>query len=57
MHCHARLTAEMVNLPEEFKQTTGYCSKLGASRDEETPFIGKPSGKQMHGRPLSEARQ
>ena len=41
MHCHARLTAEMVNLPEEFKQTTGYCSKLGASRDEETPLHWK----------------
>lgn len=38
IHCHARLTIEMLNLPEEFKQTTGYCSKLGASRDEKTPL-------------------
>lgn len=38
IHCHAWLTTEMLNLTEEFKQTMGYCSKLGASRDEETPF-------------------
>lgn len=41
IHCHARLTIEMLNLPEEFKQTTGYCSKLGASRDgKNAPSLG-----------------
>lgn len=41
MHRSARLTGETVNMPEEHRQTTGYRSKLGASRDGETPLHWK----------------